>query len=100
MPRVSSQRSAGAAAPDDSAHQGEWERYSGPRPGRAEMRMAHCAAISRAVRIEVSHTPATSHDRPPEVSCHEAMSEGDCDCTSSQNTLAPGGTRPCEVAPE
>ena len=69
-PRVSNQQSAGASDRNDSAHQGEWERHSGRRPVRAEMRMAHCAAIARAVRIEDAHTPATNHDRPHEASCH------------------------------
>ena len=36
-PRVSNQRSAGASDRYDSAHRGEWDRHSGPRPGRAEM---------------------------------------------------------------
>ena len=99
-PRVSTQRSAGASNPDDSAHQGEWECHSGPQPVMAAMRMAHCAASSLAVRIGDAHTPETSHDKPHEVSCHGAMSGGDCDCTNTQNTLAPGGTRPCEVVPE
>ena len=98
--RVSNQQSAGASDRYDSAHRGEWDRHSGPRPGRAEMRMAHCAAIARAVRSEDAHTPATNHDRPHEASCHSVTSEGDSDCTSWQNTLAPGGTRPCEMAPE
>jgi len=40
-PPVSRQRSAGASDPNDSAHQDEWERHSGRRPVRAEMRMAH-----------------------------------------------------------
>ena len=31
--RVSNQQSAGASDRNDSAHQGEWERRSGPRPG-------------------------------------------------------------------
>jgi hypothetical protein len=38
--------------PNDSANQGEWERHSGWRPVRAEMRRMHCAAIVLAVRIE------------------------------------------------
>ena len=69
-PRVSTQRLAGVSAPNDSAHQGEWERHSGWRRVRAEMRRAHCAAIVRAVRIEDAHTPATDHDRPHAASCH------------------------------
>ncbi len=69
-PPVSMQRSAGTSDPNDSAHQGEYERHSGRRPARAEMRMVHCAPISRAARIEVAHTPATNHDRPHEASCH------------------------------
>ena len=75
MPRVSSQRSAGAAAPDDSALQGEWKRHSCRRPVRAVMRMAHCAAIARAVRSEDPHTPATNHDRPHVASCQPVPSE-------------------------
>ena len=69
-PRVSNQQSAGASDRNDSAHQGEWERHSGLRPGRAEMRMARYAAIARAVRSEDAHTPATHHDRPHEAFCH------------------------------
>ena len=69
-PRVSTQRSAGASDPDDSAHQGEWERHSGPRSGRAEMHMAQCVAIARAVRIGGAQTPETSHDKPHEASGH------------------------------
>ena len=56
-PRVSTQRSAGASDPDDSAHQGEWERHSGWRPVLAAMRMVPYAASSHAVRIEGAHTP-------------------------------------------
>jgi len=51
--RVSNQRSADAFDPNDSVHQGEWERPDGQLLVREEMRMAQCAAISRAVRIEV-----------------------------------------------
>ena len=68
--RVSNQQSAGASDRNDSAHQGEWERHSGPRPGRAEMRMAQCAAIARAVRIEDAHTLASNYGRPHEASGH------------------------------
>jgi hypothetical protein len=77
--RVSNLRSAGAYDPNDSAHQGEWEHHSGWRLVRAEMRMAQCGAISRAVRIEDAHLPATNHDRPHEASCHRAQSEADVD---------------------
>jgi hypothetical protein len=98
--RVSNQRSAGASGPDDSAHQGEWERHSGRRPAHEEMRMTHCAAILRAVRFEDVHKPAINHDTPHEASCHGGTCEGGSDCTSWQNTLAPGGKCPCEVAPE
>ena len=69
-PRVSNQEPAGTSDRNDSAHRGEWERHSGPRPGPAEMHMAHCAAIARAVRSEDPHTPATNHDRPHEASGH------------------------------
>jgi len=69
-PRVSNQQSAGASDRNDSAHQGEWVHHSGPRPGRAEMRMAQCAAIARAVRIEDAHTLAANYGRPHEVSGH------------------------------
>ena len=69
-PRVSNQQSAGAYDRNDSAHEGEWERHSGPRPVRAEMRMAQCAAIARAVRSEDAHMLAANHDRPHEASCH------------------------------
>jgi hypothetical protein len=79
MLRVSNQRSAGAYDPNDNAHQGEWERHSGRRLVRAEMHMAQCGAISRAVRIEDAHTPTTNHDRPHEASCHRAQSEADVD---------------------
>ena len=68
--RVSNQQSAGASDRNDSAHQGEWERHSGPRPWRAEMRMAQCAAIARAVRIEDAHTLAANYGRPHEASGH------------------------------
>lgn len=70
MPQVSKQRSAGACDPNDSAHQGECERHSGPQPVRAETRMAHYAAIVCAVRIEDVHTLATNHNRPREASYH------------------------------
>ena len=99
-PRVSTQRSAGASDPDDSAHQSEWERHSGWRPVLAAMRMAPCAASSRAVRIGDAQTPETSHDKPHEASCHGATNEVDSDCSSSKKTLAPGGTPRCEVAGE
>ena len=65
--RVSMQRSAGASDPDDSSYQGEWERHGGRRSVREEWHMAHCAAISRAVRIEDAQMPAINHDRPHEV---------------------------------
>ena len=78
-PRVSTQRLADVSAPNDSAHQGEWEHHSGWRPVRAEMRRAHCAAILRAVRIEDAHTLATHHDTPHTASCHRAQSEADVD---------------------
>jgi hypothetical protein len=58
--RVSKQRSAGASDRNDSAHQGEWERHSGPRPGRAEMRMAQCAAIARGSYRGRSHAGSKS----------------------------------------
>jgi len=48
-PRVSSQRSAGASGPGDSAHQGDWKCPSRRRPVLAAMRMARCAASSRAI---------------------------------------------------
>ena len=70
-PRVSSQRSAGASGPNDSAHQGEWECHSGRQPIRKGTRMAHCVAISHAVLIEDADMRATHHDRRPHaVSCH------------------------------
>ena len=99
-PRVSTQRSAGVSDPDDSAHRGEWVCHSGRRAVLAAMRMASCAASSRAVRIGDAQTPETSHDKPHEASCHGATNEVDSDCTSSKKTLAPGGTRPCEVVLE
>jgi len=43
---------ADVAAPHDSAQQGEWERYGGWWPVRAEMRRMHCAAIVLAVPVE------------------------------------------------
>ena len=95
MPRVTKQRSAGASEPNDSAHQGEWECHTGLQPARAAMRMAHYAAISPAVHIEVAHTQARDHYRTLQASCHRAMSEDDYDYTKSKNTLSPGGTRPC-----
>ena len=38
------------------------------RLAHAERRMANYAAISRVVRIETAHRPATDHDRPHETS--------------------------------
>ena len=90
-PRASIQRSAGASSLDDSAHRGEWGRHSGRRPVRAEMRMAHCAAISSAVRIEDAHTPARNHDRSHKAFCQGATSEGDSDCTISRKVPAHSG---------
>ena len=69
-PRVSNQQSAGAADHYDSVLEGEWGRHSGRRPVHAAMRMAHCAAISRAVLIEDAHTRAANHGRPHEASGH------------------------------
>jgi len=99
-PRGSKQQSAGASDPNHSAHQGEWVRHSGRRSVRAEKRMANCAATSTVARLEDAHTPVRFHDTSHTASCHGVPSEGDFDCTSSQNTLAPGGTGPCEVARE
>jgi len=97
-PRVSKQRSAGVYDPYDSAQQGEWVPHCGRRSVRAEKRMANCAATSTVARLEDAHTPVRFHDTSHTASCHGALSEGDFDCSSSQNTLAPGGTGPCEVA--
>jgi len=58
-PRVSTQRSAGASGPNDSAHQGEWERHSGWRPVRAERRRVRCAAIVIAVHTEDANMPSS-----------------------------------------
>jgi len=55
---------AGAYGPDDSAHQGEWACHSGRRPVPAVKRMAHSAAISRAVRVEDADMQATNHNKP------------------------------------
>ena len=38
--------------PNDSEHQGKWERHSDWRTVHVEMRRMHCAAILLAVRIE------------------------------------------------
>jgi len=70
MPRVSNQQSAGAADHYDSVLEGEWGCHSGRRPVHAAMRMAHCAAIVHAVRIEDAHTLAANHGRPHEASGH------------------------------
>ena len=78
-PRVSTQRLADVSAPNDSAHQGEWERHSVWRPVRAEMRRVHCAAIVLAVRIEDVHMTARFHDTSHTVSCRRAQSEADVD---------------------
>lgn len=80
-PLFSMRQSAGASDPNDSAHQGECERHSGPRPGRAEMHMVHCAAIARAAQIEDAHTLVTNHDKPHAASCHQAPSESVLGCT-------------------
>ena len=78
-PRVSTQRLADVSAPNDSAHQGEWERHSGWRPVRAERRRVRCAAIVLAVRIEDAHMPARFHDTSHTASCHRAQSAADVD---------------------
>ena len=79
MPRVSDRRSAGASDLYDSVHEGEWVRHGGRLPESAAMHMARCAAISRVVRIEDAHRPATHHDKPHGASCHPTPSEVDLD---------------------
>ena len=49
---------------------GEWERHSGRRPARAEKRVAHCAASSRAVLIEDAEMRATRLNILHAASCH------------------------------
>jgi len=78
-PRVSKRRSAGAAGPNDSAHQGGCERHSGRLLVHAEMRMARGAAIARAVHTEDAHMPARFHDTSHTAFCHRAQSEADVD---------------------
>lgn len=68
--RVSMQRLAGASDPDVSSYQGECERHLGRRSVCEERHMAYCAAISRAVRIEDSHSPEMNHNKFHKVSCH------------------------------
>jgi len=96
--RVSKQRLEGVSVRDNNVHQVECERHNGPPLAPAETHIAQYVATLISARIEDNQTRAAAYDRPHEVSCHRALNEGDFDYTSSQNTLTPGGTRPCKVA--
>ena len=97
-PRASKQRLEGVSDLGNNVHQVECERHNGPPLAPAETHIAQYVATLISVRIEDIQSRAEAYGRSHGASCHRASNEGDFDCTSSQNTLTPGGTRPCKVA--
>ena len=82
MPHASRQRLEGVSGPDNNAHQAECERHTGPQPAPAETHIAQYVATSISARVEGTQMRAAAYDRPHQASCHQALNEGDFDCTS------------------
>jgi hypothetical protein len=82
MPHASKQRLEDVSGPDNNAHQAECERHTGPQPAPAETHIAQYVATSISARIQDVQTRAGAYDRSHRASCHQALNEGDFDCTS------------------
>jgi hypothetical protein len=82
MPHASRQRLEGVSDPDNNAHQAECERHTGPQPTPAETHIVQYVAISISARFEDTQMRAGAYDRSHRASCHQALNEGDFDCTS------------------
>ena len=75
-------RQEGVSDRDNNAHQAECERHTGPQPAPAETHIAQCVAILISARIEGTQMRTGAYDRSHRASCHQALNEGDFDCTS------------------